>query len=272
MKRRTLRAWKILRILLLAYLGVCLLIALFQRTLMYPGRSTQGQPEAAVREQPGMELIRLGETVAAYFPAKDSDAPTVLFFYGNGDCLAYFLPFADELRHRGLGVAVMEYPGYGVSDGSMTERQATEAAVQLHDALTARGIDPDRLVVAGVSLGGGVAVDLATKRPVAGVATFSTFTSMSDMARRIVPIVPPFLVIDRYDNRAKLPAIKAPLFLVHGTADTLIPYAMAAELEAAAGGEVTRYPVAGAGHNDLFQIGGPALWDDLSAWVRMVTH
>ncbi|MEM8874444.1 MAG: alpha/beta hydrolase [Planctomycetota bacterium] len=272
MNTATRRVWKVGRLILLAYGVVLVLLFSFQRTLMYPGRMTQGDPRAVVSERAGLELIDLGDAVAAFLPADRADAPTLIMFYGNGDSLKNFLPFGEGMRDRGMNVAVMEYPGYGMSSGSMSEANAFGAASQLYTLVASReGVDPNKIVALGVSLGGGSAVHVAEKHPVAGLVTMSTFTSMRSMAVRAIKIIPPILVLDDYDNLARLPDIEVPMYIVHGTDDELIPYSMSLDLADAAGGVVTHVPIDGAGHNDLFQVGGAAMWDDIADWCHSVT-
>jgi fermentation-respiration switch protein FrsA (DUF1100 family) len=109
----------------------------------------------------------------------------------------------------------------------------------------------------GESLGGAVAIDLASRRPVAGLVTFSTFTSMAEVAARRYPFVPTGLLLQsRFDSRAKLAQVRCPVLLGHGESDRLIPAGMCDGLCGVAGGPVTRISVTGAGHNDLFEVGG----------------
>ena len=271
------RLWRAARAGVLVWLGLALVLWAIQDKLIFPGAASQGTAEAqVVRLGEGEELRRLalagGEAVLYVAPGRDAaghvvaDAPTLMLFYGNGSFLAPFKIVADDLAGRGVRVALLEYPGYGMSAGVASETSFREAALAAHDELAAAGGPPP--IVAGVSLGGGVAIDLATRRQVAGVAVFSTFTELEAMARRVAPLLPVRqLLRHRFDNRRKLAELRVPTFIAHGTSDRLIPFEMAGELRAAAAGEVTWRPVEGAGHNDLFQT-DPALFDDFIAWVQ----
>jgi pimeloyl-ACP methyl ester carboxylesterase len=122
------------------------------------------------------------------------------------------------------------------------------------------GAPPPRIVSVGWSIGSGVAADLAFRRPVAGLALFSAFTSMADMGQRMFPWLPVNLVIaDRFDTLSKIPHIACPIFLAHGTRDQIIPFDMSARLRAAASSLVHYDPIDGADHNNIFSAGG----DDL---------
>jgi pimeloyl-ACP methyl ester carboxylesterase len=245
-----------------------------QTALIFPGRESQGQSWAVVTTPPGIELVPLrtadGERVVALFggaltadgrPRDDAATrPTILFFYGNGDCLRGASgTLFDGLRRAGANVCIPEYVGYGMSSGSPSERDCYATADAAYDyLLTREDVNPASILVAGWSLGAAVAGDLAARRPATGLAMFSSFTSMGDMAREVYPFIPGarLLLSHRFENEEKIARISCPILLGHGTADTIIPYAMSERLAAAAGGPVTLVAVEGAGHNDFFAVGG----------------
>src|SRR5207248_9669521 len=106
--------------------------------------------------------------------------------------------------------------------------------------LTRRDIDPRQIVPVGWSLGAAAAIDLASRKPVGGVATFSAFSSMADMGRKMLPWFPTSLLLrHRFENERKMAQVSCPSFLAHGTLDTLVPFPMNARLARAAGGPVT---------------------------------
>jgi pimeloyl-ACP methyl ester carboxylesterase len=271
--RRTWRrlGWSVVRIVLLVYLGLTLVFAAIQTNLIFPGRASQGRPEARFTPPPGAELVTLrtavGTPVAALFGpaltpegrsrADAATCPTLLYFYGNGMCLATALDEFDLFRRLGANVLIPEYPGYGLSGGRPGESACYAAADAAYDHLLTRpDVDPARVVAAGWSLGGAVAIDLAARRPVAGLAVFSTFTRLPDLAALHFPFLPHgLLLVHRFDSRAKLPRVGCPILIGHGTHDSIIPAAMMDHLAAAARAPVTRLPVPGADHNDFFDAG-----------------
>jgi fermentation-respiration switch protein FrsA (DUF1100 family) len=256
-------------------------LAAIQTNLIFPGRTTQGRPEARFTIPPGAEQVTLhtaewsvtyGAPIAALFgpaltpegrPREDAaSCPTVLYFYGNGMCLATALNDFAMFRRLGANVLIPEYPGYGLSGGRPSEAGCYAAADAAYDYLKTRpDIAPDRIVAAGWSLGGAVAIDLAARRPVAGLAVFSTFTRMADLAAYHYPLLPhSLLLIHRFESEKKLPRVACPILIGHGTSDTIIPAAMMDRLAAAARAPVTKLPVRGADHNDFFDTGrGPLL-------------
>jgi pimeloyl-ACP methyl ester carboxylesterase len=195
--------------------------------IVFPGSRSQGQTDAIVRPPPGCELLKLqasdGTRIAALF-AKDRSSrnlatqSTVLFFYGNGMCMAKSLTIFNRLRDLGFNVLMPDYEGYGMSGGPPTEPGCYDAADAVYDwASKQKNVNPNRIIAAGWSLGAAVAIDLASRRPVAGLATFSAFTSMDDMAavllqtRGILPIAA-ILLDCRFDNLAKIPLVTCPIF------------------------------------------------------------
>ncbi len=260
------------RIPALVYLGLTTLFFSFQTRIIFPGHETQGQPYAQVRPRPGTELVRLrtaqGDPIVALFgPALKSDGqpdpqaahrPTFLYFYGNGMCLNHSLEQFEQFRRLGLNVLIPEYVGYGMSGGSPTERGCQGTADAAHDYLVkTRGVPAGSLIVGGWSLGGAVAVDLASRRPPAGLIMFSSFTSGVDMAHRIVPFLPASILLrHRFDNIGKIRKITCPILIGHGRRDQLVPFEMGKRLAAAARAKVTTLWVDDADHNDFYDVGG----------------
>ena len=283
---RRIRRWafRVARVFVLAYLGLALVLYEIQDNFIFPGASTQGQPEATiVASGGGSELLSLkspeGVHIAALFGqalqsngkplANSADRPTVIFFYGNGACMAYCTDISVQLRRLGMNVIVPEFEGYGMSAGKPSEKGCYAAADAAYDYLLSRSdIDPKKIVAMGWSLGGAAAIDLASRRPVAGVVTISAFTNLKDMARQVVGWIPvSFLLKYRFDNLAKLAQIDRPILIVHGTQDEIVPFPMAKRLAETAKGNVQRYNIQGAGHNDVFDVGGDELMNRLAQFI-----
>ncbi|WP_165224374.1 alpha/beta hydrolase [Aquisphaera insulae] len=265
-----------LRLLGLVILGMYAVLFQFQERLIFPGSDTQGKPEARVDARPGTELLTLksksGERVVALFgPAllpggrPDPGAaarPALVFFYGNAMCLAYSDGEFERFRRLGLNVVIPDYLGFGMSGGKPSESGCRQAADAALDALNARGFPDSRIVVGGWSLGGAVAIDATARRPLAGVFAFSTFTSMRDMARTIIPRplpVPGLLLRHKFDSLKKMPGLECPVLLGHGRLDPLAPFWMHEALAKAAARPVDTLVIEGAGHNDFFEGGGPRI-------------
>ncbi len=170
-------------------------------------------------------------------------------------------PVAEQLeqfRRLGLNVLIPEYVGYGMSGGSPSERGCQGTADAAYEYLVkTRAVAPGSIVVGGWSLGGAVAVDLASRRPAAGLIMFSSFTSGVDMAHRLVPFLPATLLLrHRFDNIHKIKGITCPILIGHGRLDRLVPFDMGRRLAEAAKVPVTTLWIDEADHNDFFDVAG----------------
>jgi pimeloyl-ACP methyl ester carboxylesterase len=243
-----------------------------QTRLIFPGQETQGQPFAEVRPGPGTELVRLrthrGDSIVALYGAaltpegrphpQAASRPTLIYFYGNAMCLSYARTEFDQLRRLGLNVLIPEYVGFGMSSGRASEEGCQATADAAYDELvTRRGVEPGRIVAGGWSLGGAVAVDLASRRRVGGLIIFCTFTSAVDMARRLLPIMPVSLLLrHRFETLRKIGRVDCPVLVGHGRLDRIVPFDMGRRLAAAAPGPVTTLWIDQADHNDFFEVAG----------------
>jgi hypothetical protein len=284
-----LRRWTkyVLQVIILAYLGVAIIMFSIQDKFVFPGSATtQGQHDAILTPSRSYDLLSLptagGEKVAAIFgkalqpngqPLPDAATrPTIVYFYGNGACMAYSTDVFDHVRRLGANIIIPEYEGYGMSPGKPSESGCYAAADAAYNYLLSRNdVDPKKIIAMGWSLGGAVAIDLASRRDIAGIITLSAFTSMPDVAHQMIPWLPVSLILKyRFDNLRKLAGISSPILIMHGTQDDLVPFAMAPKLAAAAKGKVTRFDVQGAGHNDIFDVGDVPLWDQIQKFLAQL--
>jgi uncharacterized protein len=198
-------------------------------------------PVHAPALEPGAERVELaisGGRVEAFLlppdPPSDSAHPLVVYAHGNGELVDGWLARFGELRAAGAAVLLVEYPGYGRSSGTASESSIRDALAAGYDWASARpAIDAQRVVGWGRSLGGGVVVALARVRPLAALVLESTFTSIRDVAADDLG-VPRFLVGDAFDNLAFVRGYAAPVLVLHGDEDRLVPVAHARRLAAAA--------------------------------------
>ncbi len=280
-KRRPL--WlRLFRIAALVYLGIFLIGMGFQTALVFPGKHLQGTAEAMAKAYPqmGINLIALrtaeGQRLGAVWmdalsPRGQSSAPAdryaVLWFYGNGSCANYELDRSSWMRKLGCDVLVTDYVGYGMSEGKPTEAgcYATADAAYAY-ATEVRHVRPERLIVVGQSLGGGVAIDLASRKPVAGLITISAFTTIRDMGRHYFPWLPTSLLVrSRFDNLTKIAQVNVPTLIIHGDADQVVPCSMAPRLAGVCKRLYRRLEIPGGGHNDLWEKGATEI-------VEATTH
>lgn len=231
-----------------------------QRRVLYPRPAAGAAPPLP----PGATRVALGPSSdwEAFFlrPAEaTAPFPAVIFAHGNGELIDHWLRPFGVLPRAGIGVLLIEYPGYGRSGGSPTQQSITSAIVAGYDFLTEqRDVDRRRVVAYGRSLGGGAACALALERPVAGLILESSFTSVRALAPRFG--LPGMLVLDPFDNLSAVRELDLPILVVHGERDQLIPVAHGEALARAAGSELVRLPC---GHNDCARP-----WAQVLAFLR----
>ena len=179
-----------------------------------------------------------GEKIHAWWLPTDDPQPTgaILLCHGNGGNLSHRgRMMADLTQATGLPVLAFEYPGYGKSDGEPSEAGCYAAGRAALDWLGEKGVPTTNVVILGESLGGGVATELAAESPCRALVLVKTFTSLPAAAKWHYPWLPThWLMSNRFDSRAKLPNATCPVFVAHGTADRVVPFAHAEKLFAAA--------------------------------------
>jgi uncharacterized protein len=215
-----------------------------------------------------------GVRIHGWWHEARGSVPVVLFFHGNAGTIGGRIPLAEAYLARGVSILMVDYRGYGRSEGRPSEvgiYRDGEAALAW---LLERGISGSRIVVHGRSLGGAVASHLVAGRDdVAGAILESSFTSLDEMARAAYPFLPSFLfrrLRGHYDNRTRVRELQVPVLVVHGSRDRLVPTAMGRELYEAAPEPREWFEVLGADHNNAFTVGGAPYFDRLAAFVLEV--
>ena len=201
-------------------------------------------------------------------PRPPASFPALLWFYGNGENIAGIWPILRDFQPPGTALLVVDYPGYGGSEGRASEAGLYAAAEAAYAALAGRaGVDARRIHVYGRSLGTAVASYTAARHPVAGLILESPFTSAAAMARHLYPFLPRLGLRLSLDNLGHVRLVRCPVLLLHGTADRLAPTAMGMAVAAAAASPVEVVLIHGAGHNDTYDVGGREYRDKLWEFV-----
>jgi len=153
------------------------------------------------------------------------------FFHGNAGNISGRLSKIEVFYRMGVSVFIVDYRGFGRSEGAPTEQGMYLDALAAYDHLVSRSdVDKEKVFIYGVSLGGAAAVDLASKRPVAGLIIESSFSSGADMAKVIFPGVPAFLIKTKMDSINKIKNVTAPKLIIHSFEDKTVPYELGKKL------------------------------------------
>ena len=181
----------------------------------------------------------------------------LLFLHGNAGNASHRLPNAAQLAQLDCSVLLLDYRGYGLSEGRPSEPGVyADARAGLGYLVDSLRFPESRVVVFGRSLGGAVAVDLARDRSLAGVVLESTFSSAADVARSAGGPLLAWLAGRRLDSIGKIGRVKAPLLFFHGDRDRVVDYALGRRLFDAAPEPKGFETISGAGHNDTTEVGG----------------
>jgi fermentation-respiration switch protein FrsA (DUF1100 family) len=253
--------------LIAAYVAICVAAYFSNRQYMYfpdPTRTTpadaglDGVCEIEIAVADGVTLV------AWHAPAKDSK-PTLLYFHGNAANAANRAPKIEKMLESGFGVFYLNNRGYGGSGGNPTEENNVADAIAAYDHLAGLGVPASSIVAFGESLGSGQAVRLAAERPVAAIMLEAPLTSTVDVARTIYFWLPlSLLITDQYNVERDIRAVTAPLLILHGEQDEVIPVEMGQRVYRAANDPKRIELFRQGGHNDLFDHGA---WEKMQAFL-----
>jgi fermentation-respiration switch protein FrsA (DUF1100 family) len=227
------------------------------------------QPQVA-RYRDSANILKLtsadGAKISAVYLANRDAAFTVLFSHGNAEDIGDDRALLEEIKAAGFAVLAFDYQGYGTSQGKPSERHVYEDEDAAYNFLVqSMGIEPDRIIVFGRSVGSGPACDLASRRPSAGLILQSPFTSAFRVMTKIA-----ILPFDKFNNLNKIRLVHCPVLVIHGTADSVINISHGRELFAAANQPKQALWVQGANHNDLEFIAGRSYLDALKNFESLI--
>lgn len=239
------------------YGGLLLLVYFGQRALQYfPERARTPPADAGLPEAEEVVLDSSGgERVIVWHIPPRGEKPVVLYFHGNGGSLRWRVDRFRALAADGTGLVALSYRGYGGSSGRPTEQGLIDDAFAAY-AFAAARYPPSRIALWGESLGTGVAVALAAQKPVGRIVLESPFTSIANIAAQIYWFFPVRLLIkDAFRSDLRIAKVTAPILVLHGETDSVVPIALGEQLYALINSpkRFVRFP--GAGHNELADYG-----------------
>lgn len=242
-----------------AYLLIVSTLFAAQRSLLFQPADDAESPAAmgvaemrtvTVRTADGLDLL------AWYGAPRQPDAPVIAYFHGNAGTIAQRAFKARLFLDAGYGVLLMEYRGYGGNPGRPSEAGLYEDGRAALRWLESQGVPPQRLIVYGESLGTGVAVQLAVEARPAALILEAPYTSIPDVAAGLYPLVPVRLLArDRFDSLAKIADLQAPLLVVHGHSDQVVPFSLGKRLFEAAPQPKQAVFLPQANHGNLYDWG-----------------
>ena len=200
---------------------------------------------------------------------------TLLWFHGNAGNISHRLGNLKEMHDElAVNIFIFDYRGYGQSRGTPSEQGTYLDAKAAIDYLKSRNdVSIDKIVYYGRSLGGAIAVELATQEPPYGLILESTFPSVPYMARKSGLFQPLHgLLRTKYDSAAKLPRVQAPLLQMHGDSDNTVPLEAGMALFEAASAPKEFYAIPGADHNDTYLVGGTPYWEKLRDFIDRLSR
>lgn len=255
------------RPLLLLPLAWALLAWAANRSAFFPMRYPDGNWLQA--RNLGIEDIWLRsgrQRIHAWWKPFEPGSSAVLFLHGNAGNVTHRVRHILAWQQAGASILVIDYRGYGRSEGRPTEAGLYEDALAGYRYLRGRGFAPEQILVHGESLGSAAAAHVASVEPVGGVILEAPFSSARAVAQSVLPVLGPLLVWG-FDVRGRLASIRAPVLVIHGDRDEVIPFRLGRAVFEAAGEPKQFWTVPGAGHNDIPETAGPAYVERLRAFL-----
>lgn len=260
----------VLKVSVAVAIGLPLLVYLAQDALIFYRQPISEQRRAEItRRHPAVAEVFLTAADGARIHAwhVKSGSPLVIYFGGNAEEVSWMIEAASA-EVPGASWLLMDYRGYGQSEGSPSEKALIADAMALYDhAVNLPGTDPKRIYAFGRSLGSGVAVALAAERPLAGLILVTPFDSLVAVAKRYYWYLPvDWMLKHRFDSIALAPRLIQPLLCLIAERDEVIPAVHAERLYAAWGGPKRRVLLPGANHNGTD--GAPQFWPTIREFLE----
>jgi uncharacterized protein len=257
-KSRTMTALiAVFAIVLFVYVGLAAMLYFAQRSMMYFPETVHTSPaEAGLPEAEEITLTTAdGVHIVGWHVAPRDGKPVILYLHGNGGALRYHVERFHRLIKEGLGLVAIEYRGYGGSEGSPSEAGLFADAEAAY-AFAAGRYRPDQLIPWGESLGTGLAVYLAAEKPVGRVILEAPFTSTAAVAAQRYWFMPVRLLMkDQFRSDERIANVTAPILILHGLNDRVVPYSMGEQMFDLANGNKHIVRFIDGGHEDLDQYG-----------------
>lgn len=213
---------------LISYLFILLYMYIFQRTFMYHPNVKNTDP-TSIQFNYEEVFIQSNKDIQlrSWFSHSSNNKKTILFFHGNAGELHARVYKLNKFSEMNLNFLIISWRGFSGNNGKPTEKGLYQDANKAVEWLEQKGINKKDIILYGESLGTGIAVELGSKAEFGGIILESPYTSMVAMGKRFYPFLPiSLLQRDRYNSQKKIKKIKSPILVLHGKADTLVPFYM----------------------------------------------
>ena len=244
--------------LLIVILALFVLFSILQgRLIFYPQRISDKEAEILMKRYSRVESVSLKTrdnlTIRGWFlkNSSSSKSPLILYFGGNAEEVSYLLDYAEKIK--GWSWVLINYRGYGLSEGKPSETNLYRDAISLYDYFVKRDdIDKERFVVMGRSLGTGVATYLAQMRKTSAVILVSPYDSLVSVGKSVFPFLPVNLILrHRFDSLSRAPFITVPLLVLVASDDNIIPVQYSINLAEKLGAAYSLIIIKGEDHNTI---------------------
>jgi fermentation-respiration switch protein FrsA (DUF1100 family) len=282
MNRLVQRGIRLLRSLLIAAVSALIfwtiVLMIFEEKFIY---FPQKYPRGAYDQAPSIPNLRDcwietedNVTIHAWFAPAESAKATLVVSHGNAGNISHRYLLLRSLQRHGFNVLMYDYRGYGRSEGTPSEDGIYKDGLAAYDyAVSLPEVNPERVFLWGTSLGGAVAIDVATHRQAAGLILESTFTSAKDVARVVYPFLPvQFFMQTKLNSIEKIRTLTIPILLIHGVHDSIIPIGLGRKLFNAANEPKDFYEISNADHNDTFFMGGDDYFARVDRFAASITY
>ncbi len=264
-------------VLFIVFAGLVLLYVFQEKLIYYPQKMKKNEADTMLKlcsqhSQIDLLSIETEKDVRIHgWLVKNPDrekSPVIIYFGGNAEEISYLVHYANKIK--GWSLALMNYRGYGLSEGRPTEKNLYHDAVLLYDYLSRReDIDRERIIVMGRSLGTGVATYLAQQRQVAGVILVSPYDSLISVGKEVFPFLPVRLLLrNRFDSLSRAPSISAALLVIVATDDHIVHPRHSKKLLEKWGGPVSLKVIEGEDHNTIHD--NAQYWEMINAFLANV--
>jgi len=255
------------------YATISIYVYYMQSNLIYfpnlAGRELVSTPKNIGLDYQDVELVTEDDIrLHGWYVPNENSEKTILFFHGNAGNISHRLESIDIFNRLGLNVFIIDYRGYGQSEGKITEKGSyRDAEAAWHYLVNTRGIDESQIIVFGRSLGGSIAAWLASKQAPSALIIESGFTSVPSMGQRLYPFLPVrWLAHFKYDTIQYVQFVSCPVLVAHSKDDEIIPYDEGHKIFDAAN-EPKRFLEMRGGHNDGFILSGTSYIEGIREFI-----